>query len=311
VSAPRISVVICTHNPRSDYFSRCIAGLKAQTQGHDDWELVLVDNRSDAPVAPRFDLSWHPHTRLVREETLGLTPARLAGIREAAGELVVFVDDDNVLAPDYLETARRMAVERPFLGSWSGQCRPVFETPPPAWTERYWGALCIRRFETEAWSNLPRLPDTMPAGAGLCVRRIVAQRYLQLHDAGARAIQLDRTGGSLLSGGDNDLAACACDLGLGVGLIPSLQLDHLIPPERLTADYLERLVEGIAVSGAVLDALWGIPNPPRGRLGRAIDRLRVLRLRPPHRGILAASYRGRERGAHLLAAGVGEASEAR
>ena len=102
--------------------------------------------------------------------------------------MLVFVDDDNVLAPDYLETALCVARERPFLGAWSGQCLPCFDETPAPWTERYWGTLCIRRFETELWSNLPRLADTMPAGAGLCVRRAVAQRYLDLHDGGATSL---------------------------------------------------------------------------------------------------------------------------
>src|SRR6185437_15921483 len=292
-----LSVIICTHNPRADYFGRCLAALQAQTAPRSQWELVVVDNLSDEPLAGRLDLGWHAGARLVREEKLGLTPARLRGIREARGEVLVFVDDDNVLDPDYLATAARIAGERPFLGSWSGQCLPSFEQAPEAWTERYWGTLCIRRFETEVWSNLPRLPATMPAGAGLCARRAVARRYLELHDGGVRRFQLDRTGGSLISGGDNDLAACACDLGLGMGLMPELKLQHLIPPQRLTADYIERLVEGIEFSSAVLDASRGQAGPPRSRLGRAVDFLRVARLRAPHNRILAAAYRGRDRAA--------------
>ena len=42
-------------------------------------------------------------------ERLGLTPARLRGIRESRGELLVFVDDDNVLERDYLEVALALA----------------------------------------------------------------------------------------------------------------------------------------------------------------------------------------------------------
>ncbi len=299
MAAP-LSVIICTHNPRADYFARCLAALREQSLPAAQWELVVVDNLSDEALSGRLDLGWHCGARLVREEKLGLTPARLAGIREAVGEVLVFVDDDNVLAPDYLATALRIARERPFLGAWSGQCLPCFEQAPAAWTERYWGALCIRRFETEVWSNLPRLSATMPAGAGLCARRAVARRYLDLHDAGERRFQLDRTGASLISGGDNDLAACACDLGLGMGLIPDLKLEHLIPPQRLTADYIERLVEGIEFSSVMLDASRGLASPPRGRLGRAADFLRVARLRAPHNRILAAAYRGRDRAVRWL-----------
>ncbi len=297
----KLSVVICTHNPREDYFGRCLAALQGQTLARDGWELVVVDNLSHEPLTGRLELSWHGRARIVREETLGLTPARLCGIRESAGEVLIFVDDDNVLDPDFLEIARRVADEKTFLGAWSGQCRPGFETPPPQWTRRYWGNLCIRLFDQDAWSNLPRLAETMPAGAGLCVRRAVARRYLQLHEEGARGFQFDRTGSSLISGGDQDLAACACELGLGVGLIAALGLEHIIPPGRLTADYLERLNEGIHLSSTLLDAQWGLPPTSRDAFGRALDSLRVLRLRPPHRQILRAAYRGRAKALDLLA----------
>jgi glycosyltransferase involved in cell wall biosynthesis len=295
-----VSVILCTHNPRLVYLRRCLDALRQQTLPRDRWELIVVDNRSDKPVAGYADASWHPSARFLREETLGLTPARLRGIREAKGDLLVFVDDDNVLDPDFLETAARIAEEKPFLGSWSGQCRPEFEAPPPEWTRRYWGNLVIREFESDVWSNLPRLPQSMPCGAGLCVRKAAARRYLDLHESGKRSFQLDRAGKSLISGGDNDLAACACDLGLGVGVIAALKLTHLIPPERLTADYLARLAEGIHFSSTLLDREHGISVVQRGALGRLADLLRIWRAKGHHRRILRAAYRGRDRAARKL-----------
>jgi glycosyltransferase involved in cell wall biosynthesis len=296
-----LSVVICTHNPRPDYFARCLKALETQTLPVDMWELLLVDNASDSDKEPRLELSCHPHARLVREGRLGLTPARLRGIREATGGLLVFVDDDNVLDADFLEIALRVSKEKQFLGSWSGQCRPAFEEKPPGWTRRYWGNLVIRQFDEDVWSNLPRLPDSMPCGAGLCVRRDVALRYLHLHESGRRSFQFDRTGGTLLSGGDNDLAACACDIGLGLGLIAALKLQHLIPPQRLTADYISRLAEGIAFTSTLLDAERGVRTGQRTALGRAADFLRIIRLKQPHRRIFSASLRGRNRALQQLA----------
>lgn len=289
-----ISVVVCTHNPRHGYFLRCVEGLRNQSLPPQHWELLLVDNRSEPPIADRIDLSWHPAPKIVPEQTLGLTAARLRGIRESKGKLLVFVDDDNVLDPDFLECAFRTMDRKPFLGSWSGQCRPAFETPPPAWTRRYWGNLVIREFDRDIWSNLPRLPESMPCGAGLCVRREVALHYLALHDSGKRPFQFDRNGKSLLSAGDNDLAACACDIGLGVGLIASLRLTHLIPPERLTEDYFTRLVEGVHYSGTVLDYMRGVEPVYRPLRGRVADFLRIICLKQPHRGILRAAFRGRD-----------------
>src|SRR5579863_2321698 len=136
-----LSVVICSHNPRPAYFAKCLEALRSQTFPLSCWELVIVDNRSDTSLADHTDLAWHPCARVVREETLGLTPARLRGIRESKGDLLVFVDDDNVLDADFLETTQRIMEERQFLGSWSGQCRPGFEQPPAEWTRRYWGNL--------------------------------------------------------------------------------------------------------------------------------------------------------------------------
>ena len=296
MAAPVLSVVICTHNPRADYFSRTLAALRAQSLPVDFWEILVIDNCSDQPLEGRIELSWHPSARIVREQTLGLTPARLRGIGEAVGELLVFVDDDNVLDSDFLAVALRTAEEKPFLGSWSGQCRPEFETPPPEWTRRYWGNLVIREFDRDVWSNLPRLPDTMPCGAGLCVRGEVADHYLRLHEQGARAFQFDRTGDSLLSGGDNDLAACACDIGLGVGLIAALKLTHLLSSGRFTAEYHTRLAEGIFFSAVVLARLRSSESELASYQVRWHEPLRAL-LKPwPHREIQLATMRGRRRG---------------
>lgn len=301
--APALSVVICTHNPRAAWIARVLDSLRAQSLPAERWELLVIDNCSAEPLAGRLDLGWHPAQRIVREDVLGLTPARLRGIREARGDLLVFVDDDNVLDPDYLEQTLRIAGERPWLGAWSGQCRPEFEVEPEPWTRRYWGNLALREFDQDVWSNLPRLDDTMPCGAGLCVRRPAAREYLRLHDEGVRRFQFDRTGDSLISGGDNDLAACACRVGLGVGLVSALRLTHIIPAFRLTADYLERLIEGIHFSAVVLDHAWGMEPPRRSLLGPVLDRLRVARLRSPHRQMLRAAYRGRDRARAMLAAG--------
>ncbi len=103
-----------------------------------------------------------------------------------------------------------------------------------------------------------------------------------------------------MSGGDNDLAGAACRLGLGVALIASLKLTHLIPPERFTEDYLVRLAEGIHFSGTLLDAAYGIPPVRRGAPGVLADLLRPLRVKQPHRRILRAAYRGRDRAVRFL-----------
>jgi len=54
-------------------------------------------------------------------------------------------------------------------------------------------------------------------------------------------------------------------------------------------------------SSTILDAKWGLRAQPRNVFGRMLDYLRILRLRPPHRRILQAAYRGQRQVARLLA----------
>ena len=295
-----LTVIICTHNPRPTYMDETLTGLRGQTLGRNGWELLIVDNKSDEPLAGRIDLQWHPNAHIIREDELGLTPARLRGIAESKGEILVFVDDDNVLDPDYLVQALKVSAERPYLGAWGGQCIGKFEEPAPEWTRRYWGNLALREFDRDVWSNLPRLTDTLPIGAGLCIRREPALHYLALNQRGDRAFQLDRKGDSLISGGDHDLAACACDLGLGTGLFAALKLQHQMPAGRFTPDYLARLHYGTYYSGVMLDAERGIFHSPRSIVGRLVDWLRLMRLRDPHRAILKAAWAGRDDAAKAL-----------
>ena len=117
----QLSVIICCHNPRIDYLARVLEALKAQTLSTDNWELLVVDNASEGSVAASYNISWHPNARHVREENLGLTCARMRGIAEASADLLVFVDDDNVLAENYLDVVTQIATDWRCLGAWGGQ----------------------------------------------------------------------------------------------------------------------------------------------------------------------------------------------
>src|SRR5262245_51400394 len=141
------SVIICTHNPRREYLQRVMNGLKSQTLSPRDWELLVIDNASDVPLTPdAWDLSWHPRSRHFREDELGLAPARRRGMREATGDILVFVDDDNILAADYLARAVCIGSEWPMLGVWgSGITSPEFEVEPPAELIDYLGNLALRK----------------------------------------------------------------------------------------------------------------------------------------------------------------------
>jgi glycosyltransferase involved in cell wall biosynthesis len=291
VITPQLSVAICTHNPRLAYLARTLAGLRAQTLPPDTWELLVIDNASDPAVST--DLTWHPRARVIHEPQLGLTYARLRAIAETSTELLVFADDDNVFAPNYLATALELAAEWPILGAWGGQIEPEFESAPPDWTRAYWQALALRTVDRDRWSNVKGDPRAEPYGAGLCVRRRVADAYAQALHNDPRRCALDRTGTGLISGGDTDFVHKACDLGLGTGIFTRLHVTHLIPTARLDERYLLRLIEALAYSKVMLDSLRGIIPSKPSRSQRLFDFYRHLHITARERRFLAARQRGR------------------
>lgn len=248
-----LSVILCTHNPRSDYLGQVLNALKRQSLSYQNWELLVVDNKSHFAVQKSIDLSWHPSSVIFREEMLGLVHARIAGICKSKGEVIVFVDDDNVLFSDYLEQVVSISNQYSFLGAWGGDIQGKFEVSPPFWFNSYLGLLGIRDVKRNTWSNYLDHQRSTPCGAGMCIRRVVALKYLELVKSCSIHIYLGRVGGRLTSAEDSDIALTATDIGMGTGLFSSLKLIHLIPSERLQASYLLRIMEGISFSNVILE----------------------------------------------------------
>jgi glycosyltransferase involved in cell wall biosynthesis len=291
----QLSVVIPTFNPRPDYLRRVLESLRRQTVPPSEWELLIVDNGSAPPVAGKVDLAWHPHARLVTEETLGLTNARVRGFRETIGEVVILVDDDNVLDPDYLGHVAHIAGEFPHLGTWSGRLTLEFEDPklaPPRELAEY---LTLRELPCDIWSNDPSHNASTPWGAGMCVRRMVCDAYQKRIAVQPGRARLDLHGTTLLYGGDTDIAFTGCAHGLGKGVFTRLHITHLIPNRRCDRAFLLRSIEGQGYSEVLHGWLTdGIVHDPRrdfiGRLGELVRWITMSRLQ---RVITTARRRGR------------------
>src|SRR4051812_12033852 len=261
-----VSVVICTHNPRSDYFARVLNGLQNQTLPLEKWELLIVDNASQLPLASSWDISWHHNARHISERELGLTWARRRGIQEASADLIIFVDDDNVLDETYLAEAIKIQQEWPSLGVWgSGSIRGDFEVEPPESLRELLPWLALREVTAPRWANLACSDDVIPWGAGLCIRREVAIAYREFCDESSLQIT-GRQGASLLSADDREISFVCCSHGFGIGIFPELKLTHLIPQRRVSRDYFVRLVEGTYISTFLLDYKWRqiVPQSPVG-----------------------------------------------
>lgn len=304
--ALRLTVAVCTHNPKPAVLARTLAALRAQSLPTAYWELLLVDNDSTNGAPAAADLAWHPHARRLHEPVLGIAAARqcaVAALLAGPSPLLLFVDDDNLLAPDYLATGLALADADPRLACWGGQLLPEYEVPPPEWFGPFARYLAVFPLAAdrvvEAFTGNH---DCLPPTAGMFVRRETLRYHQQLVAAEPLRLVLGGRGGLRIGGEDTDLALAALEAGGRVGRFAGLRLVHLIPAGRLTLAYLEGLIQGIRTGTVLVHHLRGRPAPPApGPLLRLRQRWQLWRLPEVSRRLCAAEWRGEAVARHLIA----------
>jgi hypothetical protein len=304
-SSHSITVVLPTYNPRPDFLALVLDGLRRQTLPVDHWDLLLVDNNSNPPLEGQVALGWHPRAGVHIEREQGKMRAIVSAFRQTRSELVVVLDDDTVPAQDYLERALRIAGAYPSLGTWSCRVELGFEEGSPEPHPRLRNLLSERLIATPIWSNDPRHPPSTPWGGGMCVRRTVADEYVEVSRTNPKRLQLDPIGDQPGYGGDTDIAYAGCAMGLGMGVFPELKVTHLIPSRRCSEDYLLRNLEAHTYSDLMHQWTHTGEAPRRPTVADRISALRHwLGADALGRKMLAARRRGHAAAVQTIASGV-------
>jgi glycosyltransferase involved in cell wall biosynthesis len=131
VSDSEVTVIVAAHNGER-FLREALDSLFAQD--FDAFEVVFVDDGSTdctAEIARSFPVRYR------YQENLGLASARNAGLAMARGELIAFLDDDDVLPPSKLDLQARYLREHPEIGCVLGRQEWIFEDGnEPAGLER-------------------------------------------------------------------------------------------------------------------------------------------------------------------------------
>lgn len=98
-----ISVVVAVYNIE-DYICECVDSIINQTIQPE--EIILVDDGSTDRSSALCDEYAEKNTniRVIHQKNAGLSAARNTGIEHAQGVWVYFVDGDDILAPDVIES---------------------------------------------------------------------------------------------------------------------------------------------------------------------------------------------------------------
>jgi GT2 family glycosyltransferase len=104
-SPPLVSIVCPAHRPRLSDFVAAVESVLAQTYPH--WELIIVDDASRSLELTRCIAAFRDQDKRIKAVTLktnrGISGATNAGVAQAKGRYVAFLDHDDLLASRAIE----------------------------------------------------------------------------------------------------------------------------------------------------------------------------------------------------------------
>jgi glycosyltransferase involved in cell wall biosynthesis len=203
----------------------------------------------------------------VYEAEQGLTPARVRGVRETRRPWIAFVDDDNLLAPDWLAAMSAAIHAHPWAGGVGGRVRLVWDVPPLPAAAAF--GFC---FAEQELGEAPLAVGSL-VGAGMVLRRAA----LEACGWTKQPLLADRIGRSLISGGDAEIALRVRSAGFELWYEPAAVMDHRMPAGRATRGYLMRINRALGATSVLVGLLaWPGDYDAWGAEQRSAEAFRLL-----------------------------------
>lgn len=244
-----VTIAICTWN-RARSLDRTLEQFcNLRTPAGLKWELLVVDNNStdETPAVIERYANRLPIRRLVETE-LGLSNARNRALSEAAGELVLWTDDD-VLVDDAWLTAYWSAAERwPNAGYFGGVIDPWYEQEPPEWYRAHESFLASVIAETHDLGRVerPLVGSESPWGANMAFRRNAYSSTTFQPDLGRR-------GNERTDSEDNVYCRALRSAGYEGVWVPTAKVRHVIGAECFTLSFVWRTFVGRGITDVRLN----------------------------------------------------------
>lgn len=239
-----LTAIICTYN-RAKYIGPLLESIAANDLPKAEYEILLVDNNctdNTREISETF-AEAHPEVsfRYTTEPEQGLSAARNRGIKEAKGDIIVYIDDDALVDPHYLRDYAEWFSAHPDTMACGGPIIPLYETQEPEWMSPYTRALLT------AWMDYGDTPreypqGRFPGGGNAAYRKSVFEKV------GYFNTELGRKGDSLMGAEEKDIFDKMHALGMQILYLPTPVLHHIIPQKKLEKDFFDRWTLQIGMS---------------------------------------------------------------
>jgi glucosyl-dolichyl phosphate glucuronosyltransferase len=239
-----ISVIICTYN-RDKYIYNVLKSLALNNISVEAFEIILINNNStdNTEVECHRFMREYPLVRMLYfiETNQGLSNARNRGIKEANGDILVYVDDDALVNEEYLKSYAEFFKNNKGIEAAGGAIIPKYETKTPNWMSHYTKNL-VTGYLYYGNKTIEFTKGKYPGGGNAAYRKDVFNKV------GFFNVDLGRKGDSLVGAEEKDIFDKMNKMGMRFYYIPDAILYHLIPEKKLSKDYFNRLTYSIGKS---------------------------------------------------------------
>lgn len=241
---PHVSIIICTYN-RAKYIYALLQSIVENDFSSENYELILVDNNctdNTKVECQRFQETYPDIAfNYCFEPNQGLSYARNKGIKEAKADIIIFVDDDAKVNAHYLQTYYRFFQDNSHAYAAGGPILPIYETSEPNWISHYTRQLVTGMLYLGE-KQKPFSKGKFPGGGNAAYRKVVFDII------GGFNVELGRKGTSLIGAEEKDIFDKMTQQGMRFYYLPNAILYHIIPDNKLTKEYFNRLTYSIGVS---------------------------------------------------------------
>src|SRR5260370_8073748 len=227
-----ITVVLCTYNRSKDLATALNSAAALVLPESIEWEILVVDNNSNdstREVVADFCGRFPSRFRYLFDPQQGNSNALNAGIREARGRVLAFMDDDVRVDPAWLQNLTAPLRDGEWAGA-GGRVVPEWSRPAPRWIspQAWYATGPLVQFDL---GNRAGDLSEPPFGTNMAFRKSVFEKH------GDFRVELGPRPGSEIRNEDTEFGARLLSAGERLIYEPSAIVYHPVQENRLKKEY--------------------------------------------------------------------------